>query len=204
MLCLLAKRIVCLLLPVLLAVDPCNTEFGLLQSVRQRPATLQANLCEIFHPDYNALQPVLLLNQCFCWLKPVLLQAQMVSTQPCSWRSWLHRCCCDSGACWALALRLLHRASSKVLLGFLAAAAVHFQAVSVPLLAAAVSSGSSASVPVALPAISCLKLLHAARSFSSCLKPPKVEPAHIPNAIMFSGTDLLELTLTALITCLHR
>jgi len=154
-----------------------------LQSGRQRPATLKANLCELFHPDYSALQPVLLLNQCFCWLKPVLLQAQMISTQPCSWRSWLHKCCCDSGACWALALRLLHRAtkaSPKVLLGFLAAAAVHFQAVSAPLLAAAVSSGSSASVPVALPAKSCLKLLHAARSFSSCLKPPIAMLAQYP------------------------
>ena len=73
----------------------------------------------------------------------------------------------------------------------MAAAAVQLQAVSVPILAAAVSSGSSASVPVALPAKSCLKLLHAARSFSSCLKPPIAMLDHVRNAILNPGPDLL-------------
>lgn len=47
---------------------------------------------------------------------------------------------------------IAYEASSQVLLGFLATAAVLFSAVSVPSLAAAILSSSSASVPV--PAVS--------------------------------------------------
>ena len=85
---------------------------------------LKSCLCEGFQPDYTVLQPALLLHPPFCWV-----------TYACAWRSWLNKCSWDSDACWVLALKLWHRASkasSEVLLDFLAAAAALFPAVSVP------------------------------------------------------------------------
>lgn len=83
-----------------------------------------------------------------------------------------------------LALRSLYRASkasSEVLLGFPATAAVPFSAVSVPLLAAAVASSSSALVPAASD--SQAVRLSAGKSPSSCSKPPISAPATYPMAI---------------------
>ena len=76
------------------------------------------------------------------------------------------------------------------------------------LLVAALSSDSSASVPPLVAAASkksfssCFRL-SAGWSLSSCLKPPISVPAHVPNANLISGPDLLVLRLVTCITCLH-